>query len=31
MNPRMIAWLERELDSFPKTAANPSVEDHLIA
>ncbi|TLZ73163.1 MAG: DUF835 domain-containing protein [Methanobacteriota archaeon] len=31
MNPRMIAWLERELDPFPRTAANPSVEDHLIA
>src|SRR5207245_3885081 len=31
MNPRMIAWLERELDPFPSTAANPSVEDHLIA
>ena len=31
VNPRMIAWLERELDSFPRDAAPPSVEDRLVA
>lgn len=29
VNPRMIAWLERELDPFPRDAS--AVEDRLIA
>ena len=30
-NPRMIAWLERELDPFPRTASPPPVEQRLVA
>jgi len=29
-NARMIAWLERELDSFPRHARAPGVEDRLV-
>lgn len=31
VNPRMIAWLERELDPFPRTATDSSVENRLVA
>ncbi len=30
LNPRMVAWLERELDAFPSTAVPPGVEDRLV-
>ena len=30
-NPRMIAWLERELDPFPRTATAPPVEQRVVA
>ncbi len=30
-NPRMIAWLERELDPFPPIASAPPVEQRLVA
>ena len=30
-NARMIAWLERELDPFPRRARAPDVEDRLVA
>ena len=30
-NPRMIAWLERELDPFPPIASTPPVEQRLVA
>lgn len=30
-NERMIAWLERELDAFPKDAAPADLEDRLVA
>lgn len=30
-NPRMIAWLDRELDPFPRDAAPAGVEDRLVA
>lgn len=31
MNPRMIAWLERELDPFPRPVRAPGVADGLVA
>ncbi len=30
-NPRMIAWLERELDPFPRTASAPRAEQRVVA
>ncbi len=30
-NPRMIAWLERELDPFPRTATAPPAEQRVVA
>ncbi|TLZ84628.1 MAG: DUF835 domain-containing protein [Methanobacteriota archaeon] len=30
-NPRMIAWLERELDPFPRTANMPHAEQRVVA
>ena len=30
-NPRMIAWLERELDPFPRTASVPHPEQPVVA
>jgi len=30
-NPRMIAWLERELDPFPRTASVPHPEQRVVA
>ena len=30
-NPRMIAWLERELDPFPRTSSAPHAEQRVVA